>query len=427
MREELLHFIWKTNKLQQKALKTVDKASIQILHPGIHNMASGPDFFNAKIEINGQLWAGNVEIHLKSSDWYAHHHETDPKYDNVILHVVWEDDISVFRKDRSQIPTLELQPHVPHSLLSGYRSLLENSKRKFINCEKNIDDIPVFIWDSWLERLYIERLEQKSLAIFSLLKASQNDWEQVLFTLLLKNFGTKINGPSFLSVSKALGFSAVRKLRQDILPFESVLMGLCGLLASNDIQDGYYLSLQKEFEYQRNKFGFHLHKVQPPEFFGLRPNNFPTIRLSQLANLYHREENLFSKVIAATSSEEFYRLFAVEASLYWQEHYSFGKPSKKSKKKLTKAFIDLLIINTVVPLKFAYAKKRKANVDVTLINLLSSLKAEKNVITRNFADLGVSAKNALRSQAVLQLHTSYCSKNQCLKCAVGASLLSRIG
>ncbi len=424
MREELLHFIWKTNKLQQKTLRTVNKASIQILHPGTHNKGSGPDFFNAKIEIDDQLWAGNVEIHLKSSDWYAHHHETDPKYDNVILHVVWEDDIVVFRKDRSHIPTLELQHYVPNTLLSAYRSLLENSKRKFINCEKNIDNIPVFLWNSWLERLYIERLEQKSKTIFDLLEVSQNNWEQVLFTLLLKSFGTKVNGPSFLSLSNVLGFSKVRKLRQDLFSFESTLLGLCGLLESNDEQDGYYLSLQKEFEYQRNKFGFHLHTVQPPEFFGLRPNNFPTIRLSQLANLYHQEENLFSKVITATSSNEFYRLFAVEASIYWQEHYSFGKASKKSTKKLSKAFIDLLIINTVVPLKFAYAQKRKANVDLELINLLSGLKSEKNVITRNFTDLGVSTNNALRSQAVLQLHTNYCSKNQCLKCAVGASLLS---
>lgn len=423
MREDLLHFIWKTNKLQQKTLFTGDKESIRILHPGTHNLGSGPDFFNAKIEINGQLWAGNVELHLKSSDWYAHHHETDPNYDNVILHVVWEDDISVFRKDSSQVPTLELHDWIPNALLEAYRALLENSKRKFINCEKDIASAPVFLWDNWLERLYLERLEHKSETIFNLLEASKNDWEQVLFILLLKNFGTKANGPSFESISKTLVFSKVRKLRQDLLSMESTLMGLGGLLVSNGIQDGYYISLQKEFEYQKKKFGLNPNKVQPLEFFGLRPNNFPTIRLSQLANLYYREENLFSKLIAAHSTSDFYNLFNVVASEYWQNHYSFGKTSKKAIKKLSKSFIDLLIINTVVPLKFAYAKKRNTNVDVELISLLASLKAEKNSVITNFKEFGVTIDNALKSQAVLQLHTNYCAMNQCLKCAVGASLL----
>ena len=423
MREELLHFIWKTNKLQQKALHTSKKEAVQIFHPGTHNMGSGPDFFNAKIEIDGQLWAGNVEIHLKSSYWYAHHHETDVNYDNVILHVVWEDDVSVFRKDRSEIPTLELQGHVPNTLLDAYRALLENSKRRFINCEKDIAKVPLLLWNNWLERLYIERLEQKATAIFKLLEVSKNDREQVLFTLLLKNFGTKINGSSFESISKTLDFSTVRKLRQDMMSLESTLLGLCGLLTNNTLEDGYCIAAQKEFEYQKNKFGLNPNKVHPPEFFGLRPSNFPTIRLSQFASLYHREENLFSKLIAVTSSKDFYRLFAVEPSAYWQEHYTFGRPSKKSSEKLTKSFIDLLVINTVVPLKFAYAKKRNSNVDTEIITLLSSLKAEGNSVIKNFTELGVSIENSLGSQAVIQLHSNYCAHNQCLKCAVGASLL----
>ena len=423
MREELLHFIWRTNKLQRKTLQTGDNESVQILDPGTHNMGSGPDFFNARIEINGQLWAGNVEIHLKSSDWYAHYHETDSNYNNVILHVVWEDDISVFRKDRSRIPTLELQHRIPNSILDAYRALLENFKRKFINCEKDITKIPVFLWQNWLERLYIERLEHKSETIFNLLEASRNDWEQVLFVLLLKNFGTKANGSRFESISNTLTFSTVRKLRQDLLSIESTLLGLGGLLDSDAIQDGYYLSLQKEFKYQKKKYGLNPNKVQPLEFFGLRPNNFPTIRLSQLANLYHRQYSLFSKVISTNSIRDLYDLFTVESSDYWNEHYTFGKTSKKSTKRLTKSFIDLLIINTLVPLKFAFAKKRNTNVDTEIIGLLSSLKPEKNSLIRNFADLGITVDNSLNSQAILQLHNNYCSQNQCLKCAVGASLL----
>jgi len=424
MREELLHFIWKTSKLQDGALQTISNEPLYILHPGTQNTSSGPDFFDARIEINGQLWAGNVEMHLKSSDWYAHNHETDPKYDNVILHVVWEDDIAVFRKDKSQIPTLELQDKVSKTLLTSYRNLLENSKKKFINCEKSISSTSDFLMDSWLERMYIERLEQKSDVIFTLLQECNNDWEHVLFTLLLKNFGTKVNGPSFNSISKVLEFSIVRKARQDTLVFESILLGLCGLLESHDIQDSYYLSLQKEFGFQRKKFGLQRLGVQQPEFFGLRPNNFPTIRLSQLANLYHREANLFSRLLEATSIKDFYMLFLTEPSDYWKYHYTFGKPSKKSEKKLTKAFMDLLIINTVLPLKFAYAKKRNNKVDEQLIQFLSSLKAEKNSVIKHFKDLGVSIDSAFKSQAILQLYTNYCSKNKCLKCNIGAQLLS---
>ncbi len=424
MREDLLHYIWKTNKLQGIPLQTTANEPVIVESPGIHNQVSGPDFFNAKVHLADQLWAGNVEMHIKASDWYAHHHETDAKYDNVILHVVWEDDVAIFRKDGSQIPSLELKDRIPTKLLNSYKRLFDTSQKQFINCEKDIAGVSKFTVGSWLERLYIERLEQKAYLIFQLLQQSNNDWEQVLFTLLLKNFGSKVNGEAFLGISNILDFSVVRKIRQDIQVFESVLMGVGGLLEHTNTEDAYYKSLQTEFGFQQQKFQLKTHQVRPPEFFGLRPNNFPTIRLSQLANLYARQDALFSKVMEAGTVEKIYALFETEASPYWKNHFTFGKVSKSSQKKLTKSFIDLIVINTVVPLKFAYAKKQNTSVDEQLIALLSALKPEKNSIVDRYGSLGVKAEDAFKSQAVLQLHTKYCSQNQCLKCAIGTSLLS---
>lgn len=423
MREDLLHFIWKTNKLTNSTLLTTSGETVHIINPGLHNQFAGPDFFNAKVEIDDQLWAGTVEMHLKTSDWYAHHHETDTSYDNVILHVVWEDDVAVFRSDGSKIPTLELRHSVPSLLMDSYRKLLENPQKGFINCEKDITSIPGIVVDSWLERLYVERLEQKAKVIYTLLEESNNDWEQVLFALLLKNFGSKVNGPSFMSLAKALDFSVVRKVRQDVMVFESVLFGLCGLLDDTEIQDTYYEILKKEFKFQQNKFGLNPREVRSPEFFGLRPNNFPTIRLSQLANLYAREDNLFSKIMEVDSVGKIRTLFAAEVSPYWKSHFTFGKVSKESSKKITKSFIDLIIINTIVPLKFAYAKKRNDNGNEQLISLLIALKAEQNSIVNQFKELKIPVDDAFKSQAVLQLYNKYCVTNGCLKCSIGTTLL----
>jgi len=294
-------------------------------------------------------------MHLKASDWYAHGHETDSNYDNVILHVVWDDDVSVFRKDKTEIPTLELKNHIPNSLLTAYKNLLLNSRKKFINCENNIGLVDNFLFDIWLERLYVERLEQKATLIFDLLKTSNNDWEEVLFTLLLKNFGSKVNGEAFLSISKSLNFSIVRKLQNNAVALESVLMG---------------------------------------------------------------------KLIECNTIEHFYALFEAETSEYWINHYTFGKESKPTKKRLTKTTIDLVLINTIVPLKFAYAKSLAKDVNKELIALMVNISAEKNSIIKGFNTLGKKAKNAFESQAKLQLYNQYCLPNQCLKCTVGSTLLN---
>lgn len=423
MREDLLHFIWKYKKLQLTELTTSKDELVTIVDVGQHNHLAGPDFFNSKIDIDGQLWAGNVELHLKSSAWYAHRHEKDPNYDNVILHVVWEDDAAVFRKDGSEIPTLELKDYIPESLLKTYQNLFATSKKGFINCENEIATVDSFLKENWFERLYFERLERKSDVVLELLDKSNNDWEKVFFTLLLKNFGLNINGEAFMGLASALDFSIVRKTRHDTLKLESVLYGLTGLLSDADVVDTYYKNLQREYDFLRTKYELDEVSVRRPEFFKLRPPNFPTIRLSQLANLYARHQNIFSKVVEANTLKALYDTFEVGASSYWDTHFTFGKESKRSVKNLTRKFIDLLIINTVLPLKFCYAKNFGKDADEEIIAIISQVKQEVNSVVGKFEDLGVGLQSAKGSQAALQLYNEYCTQNKCLQCAIGNSLL----
>lgn len=424
MREDLLHFIWKYRKLQLTDLRTSNNESVSIVDSGTHNHLSGPDFFSAKIKIDGQLWAGNVEIHINSSDWYVHQHEKDSNYDSVILHVVWSDDSSIFRKDGSEIPALELKTYISKNLLESYQNLFSKKSKAFINCEKNINKTDVFVFQNWLERMYFERLENKSDFIFELLKRSKNNWEQVLFTLLLKNFGSKINGEAFLSLSNHLDFSVVRKLQSEVQQLESVFTGMSHLLEDETILDTYYLQLKKEYTYIKNKFGLTAIGVLKPEFFKLRPPNFPTIRLSQLANLYGKQENFFDKIHNANSLSELHRLFDVSASAYWNDHFTFGKISKKSTKKLTKSFIDLIIINTILPLKFCHAQHYGTDDNENIVQIITQIATEKNSIISNFKKYSVESKNAKESQALIQLYNYYCTKNKCLDCVVGSSLLN---
>lgn len=426
MREDLLHFIWKHKKLLQTDLHTSKNEIISVIDYGMHNLYEGPDFFNAKVEIDGQLWAGNVEIHINASDWYAHHHETDKNYDNVILHVVWEDDATIFRKDNSEVPTLELKKYISKEVLDAYKKLFDKKSVTFINCEKEIKDIDPFLFQNWLERLYFERLERKSEFILETLKQSKNDWEKVLFCMLLKNFGLNINGNSFLSLAQALDFSVVRKLQNDAFQLESVFYGMANLLNDDELKDAYYIDLKKEYGFLKNKFTIRDEGVVKPDFFKLRPPNFPTIRLSQIANVYTKHQNVFSKLINANTLQEIYNVFNVSASSYWDNHYVFGKESGKGAKKLTKKFIDLLIINTILPIKFCYAKHMGKDVNNEVIKMATNLKREENSIIDGFIKLNVNVGNAMDSQAVLQLYNEYCKQNKCLQCVVGGNLLNRI-
>ena len=422
MREDLLHYIWKFGKLNTTKLLSTSEQKIVILHPGKHNLLSGPDFFNAKLEIDGQLWAGNVEMHLKASDWYAHGHEKDDKYNNVVLHVVWVYDVTIYRKDNTEIPCLELSNFISNNLLIAYQDLINGKQSNFINCERNIPSVNTFIIANWLERLYFERLEKRSAEINRLLLTTIGDWEHLLFVLLLKNFGLKINANSFYSLGRAIDFKVVKSTRNDPLQLESVLFGMAGLLAAPEIKDAYFLRMKKEYAYLKRKFKLDATGVLKPEFFKLRPINFPTIRLAQFASLY-RKQNLFSKIIKAGKRDDFTELFNVTASSYWDSHYSFGKTSSVRPKKISAKFIDLLLINTIIPLKFCYARHMGQEVNEEIIKLITDLKSENNSIINGFNKLGICSGNAMESQAVLQLYSSFCTKNKCLECAIGSQLL----
>lgn len=421
MQEDFLHYIWQHKKFDVLRLKTTQNESLDIVKVGQYNVNSGPDFFNAQINIGGQLWAGNVEIHIKSSDWYVHNHEQDAAYDNVILHVVWEHDSEVFRKDNSQIPTLELCHYIDKHLVENYKSLFSNTN-KWINCENHFAEVDAFILDNWLERLYFERLERKSDSILELLVQSKNDWEAVLFKLLAKNFGLKVNGDVFFSLANSFDFSIIRKIQSKPDLIEALFFGQVGLL-ENDHQETYYLQLRKDYRFLKQKFQLDNQYVLPLQFFRLRPPNFPTIRLSQLAMLYNKHLNLFSKLMTAQSLEEFYKVFDISASSFWETHYTFGKQSKATNKSLTKSFIDLVLINTVLPLKFCYTKHLGQRNDEQIISIATAINSEDNSIIKAFNSLKNVSNTSLQSQALIQLKTEYCDKNKCLQCAVGNAVI----
>lgn len=424
MKEEFLHYVWKYKKFAFAKMQTTTRLSISLISVGMHNQLAGPDFFNAQLYIENQLWAGNVEIHLKSSDWYAHGHEADPSYDSVILHVVWEHDIDIFRLDNSAIPTLELNKYVSKDTLSNYQTLFARQQEKWINCESHLHEVPPSITDHWLERIYIERLEGKTESIQLLLNQTYYDWEAVLFCMLARNFGTKINGLAFHSLAEAIDFGIVRKCAREPFQLEALFFGMGGLLSENST-DSYVLQLHGEYEYLKNKFNLENEGVLPIQFFKLRPDNFPTIRLAQLAQLYHKHSDLFQKLMSAKTLNACYELLQVAASPYWDTHFSFSTPQKKRTKRLTKTFMDLLLINTVIPLKFAYNQCQGTAEQEHILLLISAIKPERNVIIQKYNSLGLPAKNAQETQALLSLKTHYCGPNKCLSCGLGNWLIGK--
>lgn len=421
MQEDFLHYIWKHKKFHVNNLKTTHGDAVVVVTVGQHNLNSGPDFFNAQLTIGTQLWAGNVEIHIKSSDWYVHNHEQDNAYDNVILHVVWEHDTEIFRKDNTAIPTLQLKDFISKEVLNNYEKLFSKTE-KWINCENEFASINDFVLKNWLERLYFERLERKADVIQELLKKTKNDWEAVLFIMLAKNFGLKVNGESFFSLAQSIDFSIVRKTQSSQQTLEALLFGQASLL-EEDVQSAYYLELTKDYQFLKQKFKLGNNQVLPVQFFRLRPPNFPTIRLSQLASLYNNQQNLFSKVIETNRLNDIYDLFNVATSEFWKTHYTFQKQSKSITKVLTKSFIDLLLINTVLPIKFCYAKQKGQGIDAVIHDIATEITSEKNSIINAFNQLKNISKSSLDSQALIQLKTEYCLKNKCLQCAIGNKLV----
>nr|WP_288835505.1 DUF2851 family protein [uncultured Flavobacterium sp.] len=420
MKEDFLHYLWKFRKFDTLYLKTTAGQEISIITVGQYLQQAGPDFFNAQISIGNQKWAGNVEIHLKSSDWYVHHHENDMAYENVILHVVWEHDVEVFRKNNSEIPVLELKNYVSKEVLANYQRLV--APKSWIFCEKQLKYFDDFVLKNWQERLFFERLERKSKAIYDLLEQTNRDWEAVLFCMLAKNFGLNTNGEVFLKIAQSIPFSVIRKESFEVENLEALLFGQAALLQAEK-EDTYFKDLKFRYFYLLHKYQLESKNEGQVQFFKHRPDNFPTIRLSQLAHLYHIHQNLFSKINSVSSIATIYQLFQLGTSVYWETHYQFDKVSPKKSKKLSRSFVDLVLINTIIPIQFAYAKSLGKEVTEDLMTMLVEVAPEKNAIIDKFESFGVKASNSFETQSLLQLKNEYCVSGKCLDCAIGMELL----
>lgn len=419
--EDFLHYIWKFKRFNTLNLKTTCGKSIQIIKSGVHNKDSGPDFFNANVKIDQTIWVGNVEIHVNSSDWDKHKHSLDKAYQNVILHVVYNHDKDVKNLISKNIPTIELKPFVKLDLLTNYNNLVNSNQ--WVPCANQIKNIDKFILNNWLERLAIERLETKTEYISSLLKLYVNDWDKVFFHSLLKYFGSKINKEPFEVLAQNTPINIFNK-HNSITEVEALLFGQSGMLNTNN-NDEYFLELKKEYEFLKKKFNLQSINSVHWKFFRLRPNNFPTIRLAQLAQILHKNNRLFSKVLDCNSLNEIKKLFQAQPSLYWQHHHHFEKKFKtKQTNKIGDQFIEMLIINVIIPCLFAYSKyKGTVEHKATALNYLKELKKEKNSIIKKWESIGVVATNAKDTQALLTLKNDYCSQKKCLNCQIGNSIL----
>ena len=436
MREEFLYYLWE-NRLIDKALQTTEGESVEVVATGYRNTNSGPDFLEAKIQIGDKLWAGHVEIHVKSSDWNRHGHQTDKAYKNVILHVVYENDTKV-----NDIPTLELKGHFDETLFTNYQRFILS--KGWIPCEKSIAQVPVFTRLSWLDRLAIERLESKSETVTKILNANQFDWEDALYKLLMRYFGLKVNNEAFEYLSNILPFKTLLKHADNLLQLEAMLFGCAGFL-EDDFKEEYPLLLKREFSVMKAKFNLLAMPAERWRFMRMRPSNFPTIRLAQMAQLIHKNGCLFSKIREAKNGNEVKALFDVKASEYWETHWRFNQRlpqcdnpttqksgavglsyhgSRKTAKHLGDTTANVLMINAVAPLLFCYGKLHKdESVCETAMQFLEETEAEDNAIIRHFALCGIKADNAMQTQALLHLYNMYCKRKRCLECRIGNVLM----
>lgn len=415
MTERLLQYIWQFQYFNKTDLLTKNGEAVHVIFPGQYNTNQGPDFSDAKIKIAQTIWAGTVELHLKTSDWEKHNHQHDKNYNNVILHVVWEDDAV-----KSDIPVIELKGRVSKILLMRYEELM--IKGSFIPCENSIQTVKEITWKSWKDRLLAERLQRKTRMVEVLLQQNNYHWEETFWWLLARNFGMKVNSDAFEAMARSIPLALLARQKHQLHQLEALLLGQAGLLEGK-FADDYAGLLQKEYRFQQSK---HLLKPisLPVHFLRMRPGNFPTIRLAQLAILVHQSAHLFSKIKEAGSLKEVKSWFDVTANDYWHYHYRFDEPSSFKRKKLGEAMIDNIIINTVAPVLFAYGiyHNEQQYKDKALL-WLEGTAPEANSITKGFAGLGIENKNAFDSQALIELKNEYCSKKRCLECGVGNALL----
>jgi Protein of unknown function (DUF2851) len=418
MNEHLLQFIWQHLYFNRDQLSTVQQETVQIISQGLLNTNQGPDFQHAKLLVNNVTWAGTIELHLKTSDWEKHGHTNDEHYNNVILHVVYEHDETT----DSSVPVLELKNRISTSLLQHYRELME--QHRFIACENQLGQVSNIVWDSWKERMLAERLQQKNEHIQTILQQTNRHWEEAFWQLLARNFGSPLNGEAFEAMAQTLPVTLLAKHKNQIHQLEALLLGQAGLLQGEFAED-YPIMLQKEYKFLQQK-----HQLKPMghpiHFLRMRPSNFPTIRLAQLAMLIHQSNHLFSKVLEAKNVDAIRKMFSVTANDYWHYHYLLNEQSAFREKQLGKTMIDNLVINTVIPLLFVYAHEQHNQVaKEKAIEWLQQMPKEKNSITMQWEQAGAAHQSAFDSQALLYLKKNYCSAKRCLHCAVGNNILKK--
>lgn len=420
MTENLLQFIWQFQYLNIHSLNTTDGNQLQIIRPGTLNKHQGPDFTNAQINLNGTTWAGNIEIHILSSQWKKHKHDIDKQYDNVILHVVWSFDEEVMNTRGQNIPTLELKNRVSKILLERYESLMQ--AKNFVPCAENLPVLNYLQWTGWKQRLAIERLERKSAEINGQSGSNQFHWEEIFWWLLAKNFGIKVNANAFELLAKSIPLSVLAKKKNQSIVIEALLLGQAGLL-QHEFEDEYPKMLQKEYAFISKKYALkpiHL----SPVFLRMRPANFPTIRLAQLAKLICNSTHLFSKILEIESIKDIRELMDITANDYWHYHYTFDNLTPFKPKKLGTQMIDNIIINTIIPVLFAYGIYKNENASKEkALHWLSHIPSEKNNIINSWKAHGVASSNALESQALVELKNNYCNSRRCLDCTVGFHIL----
>lgn len=418
--EVLLQYLWKHKIFPLKSLQTVAGLPVEVIDSGLWNRDAGPDFFNAKLKIADTLWVGNVEVHQRSSDWFRHGHHHDRAYDSVILHVVSSVDADVQRADGELVPQLVLS--CPEGLREHYELLCRS--REHPPCMSLLPKLNKLTIHAWMAALQAERLDAKVAVLQSWLTSCNNDWAETLFIALARNFGFGLNGDAFERWSRRLPFRAIDKHRDNLFQVEAFFFGQAGLLDAEE-GDDYYGRLRKEYLYLAHKF-----ELPPPmekslwRLLRLRPANFPYVRLAQLAYLYQRGEVLFSELMEADTLQGLRQLLVTRTSAYWEEHVVFGKPSPRREKLIGRKSVDLLILNTVIPLLHAYAlHKGDEQRSVRAQRLLEELKAEDNYITRKWASAGIPIESAADSQALVQLERNYCEKKKCLSCRFGYEFL----
>ena len=423
MKEEFLQFIWEHGLFTKNDLKTTDGRSVEIISTGQPNSDSGPDFFNAKIRIGDTVWAGNIEIHQKSSHWYQHKHDMNAAYDNVILHVVESFDRPV-RVGMHDLPTLEIR--YPEEIATNYEGLLRSVQ--WIPCQEQLPKYDPFLIRFWFSSLMIDRLQSKTNDILAILEQNKNNWNETFYQLLARNFGMKTNALPFELLAKSLPLQVLSKHKTNLFQLEALLFGQSGLLNESLLGDDYYLSLRKEYSFLYQKYGLSGIELHTWKFMRLRPINFPTVRIAQLAMLIHHSSALFSQILETENLEELRKLFDVKASEYWDNHYRFNKFSDDNHPKmLGEIAFNNLVINTIVPLLFVYGDQHlnQAMKDRALL-LLDKLNPESNQIIRKWNELGIESRTAFETQALLQLKNKYCDCKKCLNCQLGAKIITSV-